>query len=98
MNKTALIFNVINCIVSPFLWLLGLLTLLFNLLGQWELWHLAGFAFVFYLFTAITVEILSIVFALISKRKKFIITGFLFVAISTVISLFTALFSSTWLW
>ena len=97
-KNTAKVYTVINYIFSSILWLLGVLTLLFNILGLWAHWNLAGFGFVFYIpFPAIT-QILAIVFSCIEKNKKMMIMNFISLAISIAFVLLTFLASSKWFW
>lgn len=98
MKEAAKVLTVINCIFSSVLWLLGVLTLLFNILGLWEFWHLAGFGFIFFMPVSIIPMIFAIVISSIAKKLKFIITNLLFLAISIRFVLFTVFVSSTWFW
>ena len=98
MKEAAKVLTVINCIFSSVLWFLGVLTLLFNILGLWEFWHLAGFGFIFFMRVSIIPMIFAIVISSIAKKLKFIITNLLFLAISIRFVLFTVFVSSTWFW
>ena len=96
------VLNVINPILSGFLWLLGFLTLLFNLLGWWGPWHLAGFGFVFYIPIPLSVQVFSLISAFFLKdaaqKKRNLIVHFLFAGITSFWIFFTVFISSTWFW
>jgi len=98
MKSTAKTMTIISYIFSGILWLLGILTLVFNVLGLWAPWHLVGFVFVFYLPIPAIPQILAIVFSCVEKNKKTIIMNFASLALSIVFALFTVLVSSTWFW
>lgn len=98
MKKTATVFTVINCILSSILWLLGILTLLFNILGLWAPWHLAGFGFVFYIPIPIISQVLAIVFSCVENNIKTIIVNFVSLVISIAYVFLTIFVSSTWFW
>ena len=96
MEKTAKATTTVSYILSGILWLLGILTLLFNVLGLWAAWHLAGFGFIFYIPVPIIPAILSIVFSCISKETKLIVMNCISVAVSIGFILLTIFLSSTW--
>ena len=83
-----------NFCISMILWLLGTLTLLFNLLGMWTLWHLAGFAFALWVIVCAFPLILSTICAFGLKSKKYIIINLSNIAVI----LFTVFVSATWMW
>ena len=102
MEKQAKFTSVLNYITSGVLWILGLLTLLFNISGLWKAWHLAGFGVVFVAPFAIIVNIVALVCSVIitekpQKRKYLIINGIAF-AVSVFFVIFTVLVSATWFW
>ena len=80
--------------ISVILWLLAALTLLFNLLGMWALWHLAGFAFALWVIFGGLPLILSTICAFDLKSKKYIIINLSNIAVI----LFTVFVSATWMW
>ena len=98
MENTAKIITIVSYILSGILWLLGILTLLFNVLGLWAAWHLAGFGFIFYIPVPIIPAILSIVFSCISKEKKFIVMNCISLSVSIGLIPLTIFVSSTWFW
>ena len=98
MEKTAKGFTIINYILSSILWLLGVLTLLFNIVGLWAPWHLAGFGFVFYIPVPTISQVLAIVFSCVEKHKKTMIMNFVSLAVSISLVVFTVFVSSTWFW
>ena len=98
MEKTAKGFTVINYILSSILWLLGILTLLFNIVGLWAPWHLAGFGFVLYIPIPTISQVLAIVFSCVGKHKKTMIMNFVSLAVSISFVVLTVFVSSTWFW
>jgi len=98
MDKTMKVFTITNYILSSILWLLGILTLLFNVLGLWAPWHLAGFGFIFYIPVPAISQILAIVFSCVEKHKKTIIMNFVSLIVSISFVLLTVFVSSTWFW
>ena len=98
MKITARIMTMISYVFSSILWLLGILTLLFNILGFWVLWHLAGFGFVFYIPVLIVPALLSIIFSCISKERKLIIMNLISIAVSIGFILLTVFVSAGWFW
>ena len=60
MKKATKIFTIINYILSSILWILGFLTLLFNIIGLWAPWNIAGFGFVYYLIIPIIPQMFAI--------------------------------------
>ena len=98
MEKTLNRCTVVNYVMSGVLWLLGILTLLFNILGLWAPWHLAGFAFVFYIPIIVILQIIAIIFSCVAKNKKIIIMNFASLVISIAFALFTFFVSAKWFW
>ena len=98
MKKTAKGFTVINYILSSILWLLGVLTILFNIVGLWAPWHLAGFGFIFYVPVPTISQVLAIVFFCVEKHKKTMIMNFVSLAVSISFVVLTVFVSSTWFW
>ena len=96
--KNAKVFTIINFVLSGFLWLLGILTLLFNILGLWTPWHLAGFAFIFYIPIAAISQLLSFVFSCIARENKLVTINSITFFISLGFLLFTILVYSNWFW
>jgi len=93
----AKVFTVTNYVLSAILWLLGILTLLFNILGLWIPWHLAGFGFMFYIPVPTISQFLAIIFCNTSE-KKFLTINFISFAISVSFVLLTVLVSTRWFW
>lgn len=102
MKVTALVATIVNSIVSAILWLLAFLTFLFNLIGLWAPWHLAGFGTVFYTPVVVASQVLAFVFSFSVEEKKskriVIILNFLVLFISVFSILFTLFVSTTWFW
>ena len=71
MENTAKKITIVSYILSGILWLLGMLTLLFNVLGLWAAWHLAGLGFIFYIPVPIIPAILFFqLFFLVFRKKR----------------------------
>ena len=86
MEYYARVSTKINYILSSILWLLGILTLLFNALGLWVPWHLVGWGFIFYAPVPGISPVLGTVFSCIAKNVKLIILCFItFIGLCTVI-------------
>lgn len=98
MQKRTRVATITSYVLSGLLWALGILTLLYNILGLWEPWHLAGIGFLFYIPVPIFAHSLSIVFACEEKKRKGILITVLPAIVSLIIILFTILVSYTWFW
>ncbi len=98
MKKTAKIMTIISYSFSCILWLLGILTLVFNALGFFAFWHIVGFGFLFYIPVPVIPVIFSTIFSLISNQKQLIIMNLISVAVSVGSILFTLFVSSSWFW
>lgn len=93
----AKVFTIMNYVFSAIGWLLGILTLLFNILGLWTPWQLAGFGFMFYIpFPAIS-QFLAIYFCGTSE-KKLLTMNLISFGISATFVLLTVLVSTKWFW
>ena len=90
-------FTIINYVLSVILWLLGILTLFFNILGLWTPWHLAGFGFMFFIPVPIIPQFLAIYFCN-TTEKKFLTTNLVSFVISVSFVLLTVLVSTRWFW
>ncbi len=98
MRNSAKTMTAINCSAAAVLWFLGLLTLLFNILGLWAPWHLAGFGFLFFTPVSVVLTVIAIVFSCTSKETKLVVINSVFTVISIGSILFTFLVSYTWFW
>ena len=96
MSKAKL-FTIINYVFSSILWLLGILTLIFNILGLWSPWHLAGFGFMFYIPVPATTQFLALYFCN-ATEKKFSTINLVAFAVSVGFVLLTVLVSAKWFW
>ena len=96
MTKAKL-FTVINFVLSAILWVLGILTLLFNILGLWTPWHLAGFGFIFYIPMPAISQFLAIYFCS-TAGKKLLTMNLVSFAISIAFVLLTVFVSTRWFW
>ena len=97
MKTAAKVFTIINYVLLSILWLGALVTLLFNILGLWAAWHLAGFGTLFYLPIPTVPFILSIVFSIIAKERKLIAANFISLSV-TFAALLVWIVSTTWFW
>ncbi len=98
MKHNAKTFTTINYVLSGILWLLGILTLLFNAVGLWAPWHLAGFGFIFFIPVPIIPLFLSILFSCIAKETKCIVLNFVSLALSAGFVMLTIFVSANWFW
>ena len=96
MSKAKL-FTIINYVFSSILWLLGILTLLFNILGLWSPWHLAGFGFIFYIPIPAITQLIAFCFCN-TTEKKFLSMNLVAFAVSAGFVLLTVLVSAKWFW
>ena len=94
--KKAKVFTIINYALSSVLWLLGILTLLFNILGLWTPWHLAGFGFMFYIPVPAISQFLAIFFC-DALEKKFLNMNLIALAVSVGFVFLTVFVSAGWL-
>ena len=90
--------TIIHLIFSCILWLLGILTLLFNILGLWAPWHLAGFGFVFFIPLPIVFSIASLIVTYSNSNEKAIKFNWIILAISIIFIIITIKISATWFW
>ena len=97
MKKAAKIFTIISYVLLSILWLCAILTLLFNLLGLWAPWHLAGFGTLFYLPVPAAPFGLAVVFSYITEQRKLIVANFISLGV-TFVALCVWLISTTWFW
>lgn len=98
MENTARAMTIIHCIYAGILWLLGILTLLFNVWGLWAPWHLAGFGSIFCVPASMITALFSLFFSCASKNIKLVIINFISTAISVGFILLTVFVSSGWFW
>ena len=70
MKKLSLVLTIVSYALGGIAWLLGLLTVVFNVCGLWGPWHLAGFAFIFYCFIPVVPHIASFVVSFFTGDKK----------------------------
>ena len=96
MTKKSKLFTWLNLIFSSILWGMGILTLIFNVLGLWAPWHLAGFGFVFFIPVTLIFSLLSLVFSY--KEKKLLLYNLLFIGVSIIFIVFTVNVSTSWFW
>jgi len=95
--KKATLFTIVNYVLSAVLWLLGILTLLFNLLGLWMPWLYAGWAFVLYIPVPAVSQFLGVYFCS-TEEKKLLTMNLISFGVSASFVLLTVFISSKWFW
>lgn len=102
MKISSTLITVTSYIVSGVLWLLGILTFLFNILGLWAPWHLACFGFVLFIPIPIILNIVAIIFSAVNEekniRRKYLIINSISLGISLLFIAFTVIVSAGWFW
>ena len=98
MQKKSKLITLINFILSFILWLLGIFTLVFNILGLWIPWHLAGFAFIFYAPIPLVTAIISLILCYKSFNNKLFLKNLTSLLITIIFILFTMFVSAEWFW
>lgn len=92
--------NRINLYAAIALWILGILVFLFNILGLWVPWHLAGFAFFFTFFIPLGISVYTLVKSSKEKdtatRKCYYFRNGIILTVSVVISILTLFVFSYW--
>ena len=100
--KRILLITRISDILSLLLWLLGIGVFVFNLLGKWTAWHLAGFGYYFYFVIPFIASCGAILATGMSDdaaiRKKYILHNGVVLGISTVITILTFFVFCKWFW
>lgn len=98
MKKLSLVFTIVSYALGGIVWLLGLLTALFNICGLWAPWHIAGFAFILYCFIPVVPQIVSFVIAFFAedKKGKYITLNAIASGLTFFWILFTVFVSSYW--
>ena len=101
MNKSKLL-TIGNYVISGLLWLLGILTLVFNLIGKWTAWNLAGFGFIGYF----PLPLLFGIYVLISParpdeaiaKKRYYLHNTIIFCVTVAVTVLTLVFSTSWFW
>ena len=96
MKSKAKTMTILNYTLSSVLWLLGILTLVFNILGLWGAWHLAAYGFYLYHPVAVCLQVLALVFSHNEKNKNLMVANYVALAISSASILFTFTIAATW--
>jgi hypothetical protein len=93
---------VINCILSGVLVLLSLLTLTFNLLGEWVPWNLAGYGFYFYFLVPILFGVYAFMESLTwhepAARRKYMIYSIVVMIVDLLFAILTLTVFCSWFW
>ena len=102
MKKAVVITTWINYILSILLWILGIFFLVFNLLGKWTAWHLAGFGYLYFMVYPFIASCLAILLSAINKepklRKKHLWHNGIVLGISTAVTILSFTVSAAWFW
>lgn len=98
MKKLSLILTIVSYALGSIAWLLGLMTVVFNVCGLWGPWHLAGFAFIFYCFIPVVPHIASFVVSFFTgnKKGKYITLNAISSGLTLFWIFFTVFISSNW--
>lgn len=100
MKKASKVLTIINYSSSGFMWLLGTLFLVFNILGKWAAWHLAGYAFILSIFIPLISSFVASIFTLFTKpiNEKDLFNNILLIFMNVNVIIFSLLVSCTWFW
>ena len=82
----------VSFVLAIILWTLGVLTFLFNYLGLWAAWHLAGFAFVFYMIIPAIAHLCALGKSLFNGNFDLAITHIIPVVVYSIITAMVAIF------
>ena len=98
MKKLSLILTIVSYALGGIAWLLGLMTVVFNVCGLWGPWHLSGFAFIFYCFIPVVPHIASFVVSFFTgnKKGKYITLNAISSGLTLFWIFFTVFISSNW--
>ena len=96
--KASKVFITVSIVLTSVLFVLGALTLLFNLLGKWWPWNAAAGSFILFMPPTVPVHVLSCVFACKSKFTKRIVASIVLAAVTFLLVIFTVSVSMTWFW
>ena len=93
----------VNLITALVMWLLALLFGLFNLLGLWKAWHLAGFAWLACVWPSLVLSVVTLIASFVKEdweytKKENVLRSVIVLAISVGISLLAVFVFSTWFW
>ena len=80
------------------LYAFGGLTLLFNLIGLWAPWHLAGFGYFFFLPIPAISLIVSFFTSLFEGDGRMIFKNLRLIIFTVAVTCFTVYISATWFW
>jgi len=87
---------------SLILWILGFLVFLFNLLGLWAAWHLAGFGYIAYMLVAHAVSLGAIMRSAAytdeEVSKQFLVRNGLLAMASVVMTILVFFVFQRWFW
>ena len=93
----------VNLIAAFVMWLLALLFGLFNLLGLWKAWHLAGFAWLTCVLPSLVLSVITLIASFVkedweyTKRENVLRSGIV-LTISVGISLLAGFIFVAWFW
>ena len=102
LRITTRITTGINLFTNLIGWLLAFLTLLFNILGLWQLWLLSAFTWFFSQIIVLYTLFFGIMFSFFTdtwkRRIPHLILNIIFLIISIIVAIFTVFVSCTWFW
>lgn len=98
MKSAAKIATIVTYVLSTILWILAILTYVFNVLGLWAPWHLAGFGFVFFIPIPLISWFVSFIKSCREGEGKLIFSNIFCAIISVALTLFTVNISAGWFW
>ncbi len=93
----------VNLITAFVMWLSGLLFGLFNLLGLWVAWHLAGYAWLVCIMPSLALSVITLIASFVkedweySKKENALRSGIV-LAISIGVSILSVFVFSVWFW
>ena len=92
----------VNLIAAIVMWSLGLLVGLFNLLGLWDVWHLAGFAWVAIVWPSLAISVVSLLASFgqtdETLKKAEVSRNATILGVSVAVSLLVVFVFATWFW
>lgn len=91
----------VNLITAFVTWLLALLFGLFNLLGLWKAWHLAGFAWLACVKPSLVLSVITLIASFVKEdweysKKENVLRSGIVLAISVGVSMLAVLVFSAW--
>jgi hypothetical protein len=93
----------INLIVAIVMWSLALMFGLFNLLGLWKAWHLAGYAWLVCVLPSLALSVITLIASFVIEdweytKKENVLRSGIVLMISVGISLLAGFIFAAWFW